>query len=138
MSFVNTPALKETDQHFLLNIVPNPVTKYTDTQKLAQQDVINQIRQAGKDLFEPNPAVKVDNSENLKSRQLYNRNVSIADLTLAMQKYDLVMQVNLKGGNTKSAMVTHDQLLNSTSVTSPTGTFAFVRHGNYLRGIDVL
>jgi hypothetical protein len=138
MSFVNTPALKETDQHFLLNIVPNPVTKYTDTQKLAQQDVINQIRQAGKDLFEPNPAVKVDNSENLKSRQLYNRNVSIADLTSAMQKYDLVMQVNLKGGNTKSAMVTHDQLLNSTSVTSPTGTFAFVRHGNYLRGIDVL
>jgi hypothetical protein len=138
MSFVNTPAFKETDQHFLLNIVPNPVSKYTDTQKFAQQDVINQIRQAGKDLFEPNPAVKVDNSENLKSRQLYNRNVSIADLTSAMQKYDLVMQVNLKGGNSKSAMVTYDQLLNSTNVTSPTGTFAFVRHGNYLRGIDVL
>lgn len=138
MSFVNTPALQKTNQHFLVDIVPNPVKKYTDTQKLAQQDVINQIKLAGKDLFEANPAVQVDNGGSLKSRQLYNRNVSISDLTSAMQKYDLVMQINLKGGDSKSAMVTHDQLLSSSSVSSPTGTFAFVRHGNYLRGIDVL
>jgi len=82
--------------------------------------------------------VKVDASGNLKSRQLYNRNVSIKDLATAMDQYDFVMQVNLKGGDNKSAMITSDQLQNSASVSSPTGTFAFVRHGNYVRGIDLL
>jgi hypothetical protein len=139
MSFVTAPALTKTSQHFLIRMVPDPTKTFTDTQKLAQQDVISQISNAGKDLFEPNPAVKVDGSGNLKSRQLYNRNVSISDLTSAMQKYDIVMQLNLKGDTgSKSAMVTHEQLLTSSSVTSPSGTFALVRHGNYLRGIDVL
>jgi len=138
MSFVKSPAVTETNQHFLLNIVPNPAQKFTDAQSNAQRDVISQIRNAGKDLFQPNPAVKVDASGNLKSRQLYNRNVSIKDLATAMDQYDLVMQVNLKGGDNKSAMITSDQLQNSASVSSPTGTFAFVRHGNYVRGIDLL
>jgi len=140
MSFVNTPALTKTSQHFLIRLVPNPTQTFTSSQKLAQQDVISQIQNAGKDLFEPNPAVRVDGNGNLKSRQLYNRNVSIPDLTSAMEKYDIVMQLNLKGDGMgcKSAMVTHAQLLSSSSVTSPSGTFALIRHGNYLRGIDVL
>jgi hypothetical protein len=138
MSFVKTPAFTETNQHFLLNMVPNPTKKFTNDQSNAQRDVISQIRNAGKDLFQPNPAVKVDASGNLKSRQLYNRNVSINDLVTAMDKYDLVMQVNLKGGASKSAMVTSSQLQSSASVSSPSGTFAFVRHGNYVRGIDLL
>jgi hypothetical protein len=138
MSFVKTPAFTETNQHFLLNMVPNPTKKFTNDQSNAQMDVISQIRNAGKDLFQPNPAVKVDASGNLKSRQLYNRNVSINDLATAMDKYDLVMQVNLKGGASKSAMVTSSQLQSSASVSSPSGTFAFVRHGNYIRGIDLL
>ena len=138
MSFIKTPAFTETNQHFLLNMVPNPTKKFTNDQSNAQMDVISQIRNAGKDLFQPNPAVKVDASGNLKSRQLYNRNVSINDLATAMDKYDLVMQVNLKGGASKSAMVTSSQLQSSASVSSPSGTFAFVRHGNYVRGIDLL
>lgn len=138
MSFVKTPAFTETNQHFLLNIVPNPTQKFTSEKSNAQMDVISQIRNAGKDLFQPNPAVKVDASGNLKSRQLYNRNVSINDLVTAMDQYDLVMQVNLKGGASKSAMVTSSQLQSSASVSSPSGTFAFVRHGNYVRGIDLL
>ena len=138
MSFVKTPAFTETNQHFLLNIVPNPTQTFTSEKSNAQRDVISQIRNAGKDLFQPNPAVKVDASGNLKSRQLYNRNVSINDLVTAMDQYDLVMQVNLKGGASKSAMVTSSQLQSSASVSSPSGTFAFVRHGNYVRGIDLL
>ena len=138
MSFVKTPAVTKTDQHFLLNIVPNPTKQFTAEKSNEQRDVISQIRTAGKDLFQPNPAVKVDASGNLKSRQLYNRNVSIRDLVTAMDQYDLVMQVNLKGGASKSAMVTSSQLQNSSSVSSPSGTFAFVRHGNYVRGIDLL
>ena len=65
MSFVNRPKLTESNQDFLIHIVPNPASNLSDTQKLAQEDVINQITRAGKDLFKPNPAVSVDGG-NLK------------------------------------------------------------------------
>ena len=56
----------------------------------------------------------------------------------AMDKYGLVMQVNLKGVNSITAMATADQLRSGAHVTSPSGSFSLVRHGKYLRGIDVL
>jgi hypothetical protein len=137
MSFVKRPELVESNQQFLIKMVPNPASKVSDTQKLAQEDVINQITRAGKDLFKPNPAVSIDGS-NLKSRQLYNRTVSIEDMAKAMEKYNLVMQVNLKGDKSMTAMATADQLRSGSNITSPSGSFSLVRHGKYLRGIDVL
>jgi len=137
MSFAKPRQLTESDQHFLINIVPNPINQVSDSQKLAQEDIINQITRAGKDLFQANPAVSVDGGK-LKSRQLYNRNVSIEDMACAMDKYDLVMQVNLKGKESITAMATADQLRSGANVTSPSGSFSLVRHGKYLRGVDVL
>tara|TARA_B110000091_G_scaffold160619_1_gene171223 strand:- start:317 stop:730 length:414 start_codon:yes stop_codon:yes gene_type:complete len=137
MSFAKQPVISESNQNFLLQMVPNPTCKVSDTQRLAQTDVINQITRAGKDLFETNPAVSIDGS-NYKSRQLYNRNVTIDDLAMAMDKYNLVMQVNLKGDRCRAAMATADQLRSGTNITSPSGSFSLVRHGKYLRGIDAL
>lgn len=138
MSYIKRPQTKETDQHFLLQIVPNPSVTVNATQQLAQKDVINQIREAGADLFQPNHAVEVGANTKVKTKSWYNRNVSIDDLTAAMDKYKLVMQVNLKGDNGISAMATADDLRNNRSISSATGAFSLVRHGSYIRGIDVI
>ena len=136
MSFVKPPALKETGSHFLVELVPNPKNRVSEQQKLAQQDIINQINLAGKDLFQPNPAVEINGG--IKSRQLYNRNVNIEDMAAAMNKYDLVLRGNLKGINNITAMATADDLKTGANLTSPSGTFSLIRHGKYLRGIDVI
>jgi len=136
MSFVKAPPMKETGSHFLVEMVPNPVSRTSEQQQLAQQDVINQITLAGKDLFTPNPAVEVNGA--VKSRQLYNRTVSIDDMAAAMDKYDLVLRVNLKGSQTAAAMATASDLRSSSVIKSPSGSFSLVRHGNYLRGIDAM
>jgi len=136
MSFVNRPAMKELNSHFLIEMVPDPSKRFTAQQQLAQTEVLNKMKAAGKDMFQPNPAVEIAGAT--KCRQLYNRSVGIDEMREAMGIYNLVMRVSLKGGdNTITAMATAADLLNNNVITSPSGSFSLVTHGNYLRGIDV-
>ena len=141
MSFVNKPTQKMKAQpfKFLLELVPNPASKCTPQQQLAQQDIINQIKLAGADLFRPNPAVGIGSE--LKSKELWKREVKVSDLAAAMDNYDLVMRVNMKSEdcNTPSVavMATAANLRNNEVISSPSGAFSLVRHGNYIRGVDV-
>lgn len=136
MSFVNRPAMKELNSHFLIEMVPDPTQRFSDTQKLAQQDVLTKIKTAGKDLFQPNPAVEIAGAT--KCRQLFNCTVNTRELGAAMNTYNLVMRVSLKGGDkTMTAMATAADLLNNNVITSPSGSFSLVTNGNYLRGVDI-
>jgi hypothetical protein len=127
---------------FLLELVPNPASTSTcsATQQLAQQDIINQIKLAGKDLFRANPVVGFGNE--LKSKELWKKEVKISDIANAMDQYDLVMRVNMKSEdcNTPSVavMATAANLRNNEVISSPSGAFSLVRHGNYIRGVDVV
>jgi hypothetical protein len=141
MSFVNTPKhqLEPQPFKFLLELVPNPASVCSANQQLAQRDIINQIKLAGKDLFRPNPVVGFGSA--LKSKELWKKEVKISDLASAMEEYDLVMRVNMKSEdcNTPSVavMATAANLRNNDVISSPSGAFSLVRHGNYIRGVDV-
>lgn len=138
MSFPKATNISRTDQHFLLQMKPDPTMKLSPTQELAQTDVINQIHKAGKDLFKPNGAVQLGSSEKVKSGELYGRTVKISEMADAMDKYNLVMQVNLSGDNRQVAMATANELRAGANISSDTGSFSLVKSGNYLRGIDSL
>lgn len=137
MSFVKRPAMKELNSHFLIEMVPDPTQRFSEQQALAQKDVLRQMQDAGKDMFQPNPAVEMAGAT--KCRQLYNRTVSVTDMSAAMDKYGLVMRVNLKGNDsTTTAMATATDLRNNNVITSPSGSFSLVTSGNYIRGIDLV
>jgi len=112
--------------------------KLSPTQELAQTDVINQIHKAGKDLFKPNGAVKIGGNDQMKSGELYGRTVKISEMADAMDKYNLVLQVNLLGDDRQVAMATANELRAGANISSDTGSFSLVKSGNYLRGIDSL
>ena len=138
MSFPKPSNITRTDQHFLLQIKPDPTMKFDATQQLAQTDIINQIHKAGKDLFKPNGAVKVGGNQQMKSGELYGRTVKISEMAEAMDKYNLVLQVNLTGDNRQVAMATANELRAGANISSDTGSFSLVKSGNYLRGVDLL
>jgi len=138
MSFPKATKISRTNQHFLLQIKPDPTMKLSQTQELAQTDVINQIHKAGKDLFKPNGAVKVGGNDQVKSGELYGRTVKISEMADAMERYNLVLQVNLSGDERQVAMATANELRAGANISSDTGSFSLVKSGNYLRGIDSL
>tara|TARA_B100001250_G_scaffold320460_1_gene283360 strand:+ start:3016 stop:3426 length:411 start_codon:yes stop_codon:yes gene_type:complete len=132
MSFVRTP-LKDSGSHFLLEMMPNPEVRVTAEQSAAQQEVISKIHDAGADLFRPNPAVDINGQ--LKSRQLYNRQVKVSELLSAMNQYDLVMRAHLKGEQSACAQFLPEQLT-AGATESPTGAFSLGKRGNYIASLD--
>ena len=132
MSFVRAP-VRESSSHFLLEMVPNPEVRVSAEQFAAQKDVISKIHAAGADLFRPNPAVDINGQ--LKSRQLYNRNVKISDMIAAMNQYDLVLRAHIKGEQTGCAQFLPSQITSGASE-SPTGSFSLVKRGNYIASVD--
>ena len=96
--------------HFVHELVPNPQL-VSNTNTAAQYDVIEQVRNAGGNLFQANRACCEDTS--FMTTSAYNRNVSVQDLASACTDYGLCLRVTCTGpSGTTAMMVTGDDLRN--------------------------
>ena len=135
MSFVKRSKAQPTASSFHLSLVPAPSEKFSESQSVAQQDIINQVTKASKGLFHPNPAVEVDGS--LKSKQNYASGVSVQELANTMNEYKLVLRVKLQGDHQACAMATANDIISNGLIQSPTGTFS-LNTGKYIKSVDFL
>ena len=136
MSFVKKEAATPVNSEFKLELVPNPAKKFSPQVSQQQNAAITKLTRASKGLFLPNPAVTVNGA--VKSGQLYNRGLSVKNLTNAMQHHDLVLRVSVHGEHNACAMATHSDILSNAMISSPSGSFSLGIAGNSIRHIDFI
>ena len=136
MSFIKKTPAQPVNSTFSLEVVPNPVSKFTADQTLQQDAVIQKMQKASKGLFLPNPAVKVNGA--IKCGQLYSAGLKVNQMADAMKQHDLVLRVSVSGEHNACAMATPEDLLENKVISSPSGSFALGIQGNTIRHVDFL
>jgi hypothetical protein len=136
MSFVKKMPATPVKSQFQLELVPNPAVELSKEEQVAQKNMINRIQSVSNGLFLPNPAVCVNGA--IKSGQIYNRSVKVADLLKPMQDHNLVMRVTIAGEHTACAMATAEDLKTNAVVNSPSGSFSLGVRNGYIRDIDFI